>query len=407
MNPKIFASGIPKPDVAQPAQPSSSRLHERSNKITLPEGALSRIIDPLLRLTAGRDHGELKVEAFLFAGDHEVAHAHSTSAYPTDITRLMVANFVRGGAAMSVLCRQRRVPLTVVDVGVKPALHQYGTAAVLQDQHQGQGQGQGQVQVPKEAQVRAQDIPERVSFLNWNVPNGTAKSYPHGARNIVDNSAMHENDFEKVFQRARIWAAQKVENQQLNAVILGEMGIGNTTPATALACWSLELDPDVATGRGTGIDDSTLNAKRSAVKKALLRHKNLSENFVNLTSWQRSLLAMCSLGGFELAALSGAFLGALEKGSYVILDGLIATAAVAPLLIAEPNLKQWCLAGHLSSEPAHGMLLDAFQLKPLLQLDLRLGEGSGAALALGLLQDAVALVTQMSTFDDLVKTEVS
>jgi nicotinate-nucleotide--dimethylbenzimidazole phosphoribosyltransferase len=354
----------------------NSPLFERSQTLTMPAGALNALIEPVLKITAANQAHEINVEAFLFAGDHGVAAEAAVSAYPSEITGLMVQNFLSGGAAMSVLCRSQNCPLTVFDVGVKP---QNGSKR------------------PYEIATQP-----KVDFEDWNVPSQFPQSYPHGSRNIVDNFAIIQNDYENLFQRARVWAFQRVQTRKLNAVILGDMGIGNTTPAAALACWSFGLEPENAVGTGTGISNGQKSQKIHCVQRSLERHKAFEEKLTNKGSWESSMNALCSLGGFEFAGIAGAFVGCIEAGCYVILDGVISTSAVAPIVVSHPSVLEWCLAGHLSSEPAHKAMLSKLNLRPFLSLDLRLGEGSGAAFALGLLRNAKTLIDQMSTFDDLL-----
>jgi nicotinate-nucleotide--dimethylbenzimidazole phosphoribosyltransferase len=376
--PKLSIATISFPNVTLAPLASASPLFERSKILTLPSGALSSLIDPVLKITAANQSIQLNAEAYLFAGDHAVAHANQVSAYPPEITSLMVTNFLNGGAAMSVLCKLRKCPLYVLDVGVRPL--PAGTAQP--------------VVLPKDKTVK---------FEDWSVPKTHSKSYPHGAQNIVDNSAILEDHFVELFQKARTWAFNRVKTAKLNAIILGEMGIGNTTPASALACWAFGFDPANAVGTGTGINADQKSKKVACVKAALNRHNNAHPKKTN--PWHDALQAICSLGGFELAGMAGAFVGAAEAGSFIILDGLICTSAIAPLVLAVPGLKEWCVAGHQSSEPAHKFMLEKLGLDPLLNLNLRLGEGSGAALCLGLLQDANELINQMSTFADLIPTK--
>jgi nicotinate-nucleotide--dimethylbenzimidazole phosphoribosyltransferase len=192
-------------------------------------------------------------------------------------------------------------------------------------------------------------------------------------------------------------AEQVITETDCDVLFLGEMGIGNTTPASALAALTLKKKPADCVGRGTGLNDAGLSRKKEVVTAAVDRFTS-SFGLPSFVSSDEAHCVMREVGGAELSALAGAAWRAAQLRRYVLLDGLIVTAAVAPFALAEPEFSKWLLASHQSAEPIHEGLLKALNLSPLLKLGLRLGEGSGAAFALGLLQDADALLSGMATF---------
>jgi nicotinate-nucleotide--dimethylbenzimidazole phosphoribosyltransferase len=359
---------LPLPKLTVPPCIQNSPLFERSQVLTMPPGALQNIIEPVLKITAANASNSVLAEAFLFAGDHATAMQHQISAFPSEITARMVENFCKGGAAMSVLARRRNIPLHVLDVGVA---HPYS--------------------IPN-------SVDKGVLFHSFLKPKNHKQSYPQGARSIVDNSALLLSDALDVFEAARAWASNQVRSKKLNLILLGEMGIGNTTPSSALLTYVLGSEAEKAIGTGTGINSKQFATKCDVVRLAVERHH--TQHGPWLPSWNNALAALSSLGGFELVAIAGAAIGAAENSCYFMLDGHIVTSALLPFLLAEPALQGWAMAAHKSAEPGHQLALQALNLEPLLKLNLRLGEGTGCALALGLIQDAQFLIENMATFSD-------
>lgn len=357
---------------------SSSPAFERYNRLTMPPGALHRLFEPALRILAQQDHTagtpfSIAFASAVFAGDHGVAHNHPVSAFPQVVTGQMVANFVAGGAAMSVLSRQRAAQLCVVDVGVGRAFP-----------------------YPVPASPAA-----GVTFLARNVPQSLpSEDYNYGTTDFTKQCAMSQKAFDTAFD-AGIEAIDTLERKgPFHAVMLGEMGIGNTTAATAVIAHTLGRNPREITGAGTGITDNSRNAKAEVIAEAIERHRRElglnADNPVNIIR---------SLGGFELAAIAGAAHRAAEKRVHVLLDGVIATASLLPFLRANPDLASWVIPCHVGAEPAHRAALQSLDARPLLELDLRLGEGSGAALAAALITDAVAMLNEMATFESASVTD--
>jgi nicotinate-nucleotide--dimethylbenzimidazole phosphoribosyltransferase len=306
---------------------------------TKPRGSLGRLEELGCRIAAIRgtvSPGPLRAAIVVAAADHGVA-AEGVSAYPQEVTRQMLANFESGGAAVCVLARQAGAELRVVDTGVGA-----GTANFVEG--------------PAMSRERALEaIAEAISLAN---------ELPEAGFGIVG---------------------------------LGEMGIGNTTSASALCAALLGVDPAAVCGRGTGLDDEGLARKITVVRRALE---------MNAIDPADLLGVLAALGGFEIAFLVGVALGGAERGLVVLLDGFIAgTAALVAARLA-PAAVDYMVAAHRSSEPGHALVLEELGLAPLLDLGLRLGEGSGAALALPVLHSAVALLEEMATFEAAGVTDV-
>lgn len=319
-------------------------LAARLDELTKPKGSLGHLEALALRLA--RAQGSLYPRAehnvvLLFAADHGVS-AERVSAYRPQVTAQMVYQFIAGGGAINAFARQYQMPLHVVDVGVD---HDFEGATGL--------------------------VQEKVR---------------RGTRNLRVEPAMTEAEYEQALAvgRARVDALGDVD-----VLVLGELGIGNTTAATALACALLALDPEQVVGRGTGVADSAMARKRQVVKDALALHR--------LAATETARALQC-LGGYEIVALVGALLQARARRIAVLLDGLIVGVAALSACRLEPDVQQTCLAAHRSPEPAHTAVLAALGLTPLLDLELRLGEGSGAALAIGLVQSACRMCSDVRTF---------
>jgi nicotinate-nucleotide--dimethylbenzimidazole phosphoribosyltransferase len=300
---------------------------------TKPRGSLGRLEDVACTIAAVRrtaDLGELRTAVVVAAADHGVA-AEGVSAYPPAVTAQMLENFRSGGAAVCVLARLAGAELRIFDLGV-----------------------------------------------------GT------GTANIAHGPGMTPAAAERAVARG-IEAAGELADEGFDVVALGEMGIANTTAASALAARLLPAEPAAVCGRGTGLDDAGLRRKVEVVGRALR---------VNEPAGSEPLEALAALGGFEIAFLTGLTLGAAARALVVLLDGFITSTAALVAARLAPLSTQSMLAAHLSPEPGHALVLDELALTPLLDLRLRLGEGSGAALALPIVQAAVAILRDMSTFEE-------
>ena len=327
----------------------AARQHQ--NRLTKPQGALGRLEDVACWFAARQGQAipdPLKAHITVFAGDHGVV-AEGVSAFPSVVTGEMVKNFATGGAAINVLARQCGATLRVVDVGVCSDL--------------------SVVQGVVHAKVRA------------------------GTGNIVHEAAMTAAE---CLQAMRVGEKQAEEAiaAGANLLIAGDMGIGNTTPSAALICELGLLAPERVVGRGTGVDDAGYQLKLKAVRQALQRARNCPMDDV-----------LCELGGLEIAAMAGFYRAAARMGVPVLLDGFISTAAALAAVAWDARVAGWMLASHVSQEQGHRLALEALSLEPLVNFELRLGEGSGAALVVPLLQSALALHREMATFESAGVTD--
>ncbi|AEG10285.1 Nicotinate-nucleotide--dimethylbenzimidazole phosphoribosyltransferase [Shewanella baltica OS183] len=281
----------------------------------------------------------------VFAGDHGIA-AEGVSIAPSEVTRQMVQNFAHGGAAINVFCRQVGFRLEVIDCGILTPVE--GVEGII-DQRLGAG-------------------------------TGAIHLEPAMALETVDKGfAMARDLIERHHQAG------------CNLVAFGEMGIGNTSAAAAIMAAIMQLDVIDCVGRGTGINSETLERKLMLIELALLLHQSA-------LSGPKSVLAC--LGGFEIVQMTGAMLAAAERKMLVVVDGFIATAAALVAVQIAPNVRDYLIFAHQSDEQGHLRMLEFLQAKPLLSLGLRLGEGTGAALALPLIQASVNFYNQMASFSD-------
>lgn len=320
-----------------------ARLQHLLDHKTKPLGALGRLeaLGLRLGLILGSEAPAFSAPQMLVcAGDHGLA-ARGVSAYPSDVTWQMVENFLAGGAAVSVLARQHGLALTVVDCGVR------------------------------------HDFAPREGLRNLKVAPGTADAASGPAMSAAQCEAAIANGM------------ALVRALPGNALLLGEMGIGNSSAASLLLARLTGQDIDACTGSGTGLDAAGLARKRGLLREVLVLHADAGT----------PLAALAAFGGFEIATLVGAVLQAAEERRVIVIDGFIASAAVLVAQALRPSVVQRCVAAHESTEPGHRLMLEALGLEPLLKLDLRLGEGSGAALAWPLLESACRILREMASFE--------
>lgn len=333
---------LPVPDAEAMAR---ARAHQ--DQLTKPPGSLGRLETAAIALCGqqGTDRPTLdRVRIAVFAADHGVC-AEGISAFPQVVTGQMVANFATGGAAISVLARQLDAGLDVINLGTVEAL------------------------------------PPQAGVLDQRIGPGTA--------NFVTGPAMTRSQLEAALNAGDA-AAQRAFEAGAQLFIGGDMGIGNTTSAAALACALLSADPIALAGPGTGLDARGVSHKAEVIRRALARHSKERE----------PLAILAALGGFEIAGLAGAMLGCVARRIPVLVDGFIVTVAALVAVRHAPALRPWLHFGHRSGEPGHGRVLTALAAEPLLDLGMRLGEGSGAAVAVPLLRHACALHNQMASFAD-------
>ena len=347
---QVVATVIPLAEVIAGTRPADAEAMRaavaRQAMLTKPPGSLGRL-EGLSVQIAGIQGTELPVirgkRVIVAAGDHGVV-ARGVTAYPQEVTAQMVMNFLSGGAAINVLARLAGVNLVIVDAGLAAPLPEHADLRVL-----GVGQGTGDITVgPAMSRLQAEACVEFGVGLALGAAEGGA-----------------------------------------DAIGTGDMGIGNTTASSAITAALTGRPPRETTGRGTGRTDAELEAKAAVVVEALA---------VNKPNGDDPLDVLSKVGGFEIGVLAGVVLGGAYKRRVVVIDGFISGAAALIAYRLCPHVRDFLVAGHLSAEAGHRVVLEALDLRPLLQLDMRLGEGTGAVLAMGLVEAAAATLTEMATF---------
>lgn len=329
----------------------AQRLQHKIDQKTKPLGSLGQLETLALQLglILGSETPALTLPQMLVcAGDHGLA-ARGVSAYPSDVTWQMVENFLAGGACVSVLARQHGIALSVVDCGVR------------------------------------HDFAPRPGLLQYKVAPGTADA---SAGPAMTAAQCHQ---------ALANGVQIVKDLPGNALLLGEMGIGNTSAASLLLSRLGGLDIADCTGAGTGLDTEAVARKTTVLREVLLKHANV----------QTPLEVLAAFGGFEIATLVGAVLQAAAERRVIVVDGFIASSAVLVASRLAPAVLQRCVFAHRSGERGHALMLAQLQARPLLDLGLRLGEGSGAALAWPLLVSACTMLREMASFESAGVSEKS
>jgi nicotinate-nucleotide--dimethylbenzimidazole phosphoribosyltransferase len=322
-----------------------ARARERLDSLTKPRGSLGRLEELATRVVVITGVVMPRVDVpviFTLAADHGVA-AEGVSAYPQGVTAQMVENFARGGAAVNVLARHAGARVVVADFGVIGPL--------------------------------ADDLPivrRRIGAGTRSITGGPAMTRDEAILAVVSGAAL-------------------VDGAAPDCVGTGEMGIGNTTSASALTAALAGADPAMVTGRGTGVSDEVWIWKVESVRRAIA---------ANPVSADDPLGVLAALGGFEIAGLAGVILAGAARRVPVVLDGFITTAAALVAARLAPASRDYMIASHRSAEPGHQRLLEALGLTPYLELGMRLGEGTGAALGIGLVRAALACFREMATFRD-------
>ena len=333
----------------EPAQVINVAVREealaRQQQLTKPTGSLGQLERVAVQLAGLQGRVKPKADALwiaIFAGDHGVV-AEGVSAYPQEVTGQMLHNFVTGGAAISVLAQQLSAQLDVVDLGTVSPL----------------------------------DLP---GVRHLRIGAGTA--------NFAQGPAMTQEQGLAALQAGRdsVLRAKAVGSELF---VGGEMGIGNTAAASAVACSLLECAAQLLVGPGTGLNAAGIAHKTQVIERALALHAEQAGD---------PLQSLFCLGGFEIAALVGAYLACAQEGIPVLVDGFICSVAALVAVRLNPSCRDWLLFGHRGAEPGHRHLLETLQAEPLLDLGLRLGEGSGAALAVPLVRLACQLHNGMATF---------
>ena len=333
-------------------QDSDSRdlAKERLDQLAIPPWALGDLMDLGIDL-AGICRSVKPVVAkkaiVTMAGDHGVV-AEGVSKFPQEVTPQMVYNFVNGGAGINALARQAGADVIVVDMGVAADLSDLAEAGKIIDKKIGKGTN--------------------------NIVKGPAMSMANAIKSV----------------EAGISIAMDLD-EKVDVFGTGDMGIGNTTPSTAIAAVITGKPVEELTGRGTGLDDEQLAHKQQVIKDILLRNKPNPKN---------GLEVLNCVGGFEIGGIAGLILGAAALKKPVVVDGFISTAGALIAVAIEPFARDYIICAHRSMEPGHKAMQEKLGCRPLLDLNLRLGEGTGAALAMNIVEAAVAVLTEVATFEE-------
>ncbi len=325
------------------------QLQQIVDQKTKPLGALGRLETLAVQLGLIQDTTTPQItqpQIRVFAADHGLTK-HGTSAYPSAVTAQMVYNFLQGGAAINVLARQHDIELKVVDAGV-------------------------------DADFANSPFKDHAQLLDYKVRHGSRDALTEPAMTAEECLAALENGMDVV------------KNMAGNLLIVGEMGIGNTSAASLLLAKLGDIPINACIGRGTGLGDAGLKHKASILTQVLARHSEAQTPF--------DILA--ALGGLEIAMMAGALMQAASERRILLIDGFIASSALLAAERLAPGVAQYAVFAHHSVEPGHTHLLKLLNAEPLLNMGMRLGEGSGAALAYPLLQSACAIINEMASFND-------
>jgi nicotinate-nucleotide--dimethylbenzimidazole phosphoribosyltransferase len=341
---------IPPIDIA-----SAQKAEARQDNLTKPAKSLGRLEEISIQLAGMKADPLPKVErkaVIVMAADHGVA-LEGVSAYPPEVTSQMVLNFLHGGAAINVLARQAGASVAIVDIGV-------------------------------------------ASDFDPSIPGLMRRKVARGTRNLSKGPAMTRAEAEKALAEGMDVLAQVAENG-LDLIATGDMGIGNTTPSSAIAAVLTGLPVVSVTGRGTGVDDAGLAHKVEVIEQAIA---------LNQPNPKDALDVLCKLGGLEIAGLAGVMIAAAARRIPVVVDGFISTAAALIAVGLVPDVRNYLFSAHQSVEIGHQAMLNHLGLTPLLDLNLRLGEGTGATLAFHLIEAASRILREMETFTEAgVSTE--
>ena len=316
---------------------------------TKPLGSLGSLEELALRICLVQNTLNPRVDhksILVFAGDHGVVE-EGVSAYPASVTGEMVKNFLNGGAAINVLCRQFDIDMSIVDMGVNA------------------------------------DFPPHPMLFDKKVRKGT--------RNFALEEAMTPEEAEESVSKGMAVFYEKYASNKIDMIGLGEMGIGNTTAASAIICAITGITPIQATGRGTGLDDKGMERKTEIIERVLNFHKPDPEDGFDI---------LCKIGGYEIAGIVGAVLAAVSKGTVVVLDGVISTAAGLVAHTSKPEIGGYLISGHKSVEVAQQAALSHMGLEPVIDFGMRLGEGTGAAITMNVADTACRIMREMASFEE-------
>lgn len=321
--------------------------HERWDSLTKPKKSLGMLEEIAARVVAIREEPLPAIpekEVFVFAGDHGVV-SEGISPYPQEVTGLMVRNFLLGGAGINVLARSAGAGVSVIDIGMKD------------------------------------DLTDLKGLIHRNVRRGT--------RNLAEGPAMTLEETETAIHTG-VEMAEAAFAKGALMVATGEMGIGNTTPSAALVSALLPAAIEDVTGRGTGLDDAGVSHKAAVIARAL---------DVNRKDMGNPLSTLCAVGGLEIAGICGLCIGGAARRMIVVVDGFISTAGALAAMRLNPAVRDYLFFSHQSSEKGHRIFFEREGIRPILDLSMRLGEGTGAVLGMQVIENALRLYREMATFE--------
>ena len=341
------------------------RLQQQIDNKTKPLGALGRLEE--IALQAGLIQGTMSPQLnrphiVVFAGDHGVAATGLVNPYPQAVTAQMVLNFIAGGAAINVFCRQHHLGLSVVDAGVNFDFDMAPGAA---------------------AQTGSRTLFDGKLL---------SRKIGYGTRNYLEGPAMSAEELERALEAGKM-IVRDLAAEGCNCIGFGEMGIGNTSAASLIMSYVTGIPVEECTGRGTGVNDEQLEKKKDVLRDAFRRH------LPTIAATPGALTILQHVGGFEIAMMTGAFLEAAALRMVILVDGFITTAALLLAKLIREDLQDYCIFSHTSGETGHVRMLEYLDAEPLLDLGMRLGEGTGAAMAYPLVQSAVQFLREMASFE--------
>ncbi|MBF0571047.1 MAG: nicotinate-nucleotide--dimethylbenzimidazole phosphoribosyltransferase [Candidatus Omnitrophica bacterium] len=320
---------------------------KRLDFLTKPQGSLGRLEElakQIVEITRVKNPSLPHKVIFVMAGDHGVTQ-EGISAFPQEVTPQMVYNFLQGGAGINVLAKHVGARVVVADLGVAVDLKPH-----------------------------PQLLSRKINYGTKNMAKGPAMTREEAVRSVENGITIFEEEFKR----------------GISIAATGEMGIGNTTPSSAIVSLITGQSPEAVTGRGTGIDDGAWERKVAVIKKAIEINKPNAKDGIDV---------LMKVGGYEIGGLAGVILAAASRRLPIVVDGFISSAAALIAYTIEPKVKDYMIAGHASVEQGHKVVCAYLGLKPILNLDLRLGEGTGAALAIGVIEAGVKILNEMATFE--------
>lgn len=328
----------------------SETAQKRLDNLTKPPGSLGRLEDmakKIVEITQNKNPVIKDKVIFTFAADHGVVE-EGISAYPKEVTTQMIYNFLNGGAGINVLAKHVGARLVVVDIGTSTNMKEHPNLLV-----------------------------KKVNYGTKNMTLGPAMTREEAIKSIENGIEVFDAEFSN-------------SKNHIDIIGTGDMGIGNTTASSAITHAITGKPAEDVTGRGTGIDDKTLLQKVNVIKRALSVNKPDASDAIDV---------LTKVGGFEIGGIAGLILGACSKRIPVVIDGFISGAAALIAYKLEPDVRDYIFSSHCSVEKGHKIILDYLGLDPILNLGLRLGEGTGAALGIGIIEAGVKILTQMATFE--------